>query len=202
MVSKSRRSKRVRASVPVPHYHRYSIIPSPHHRIAALPYHINTSSTPYPPPHHPNSPTPHYPIAGRERQNTWRIAAYGAEPKCLENIRLRLLWPIKSMAYGIGAHGIWHYGPLPSKFGCLPNVIGLQNRVTLTPVAPTHRVQGVPGRACGRQVATQSRQRGPQSRHMAPQSRQRAPRCHPQGAQHRKFTKKALRSMAPSSAEP
>ena len=36
------------------------------------------------------------------------------------------------MAYGIGAHGIWHYGHLPSKFGCLPNAIGLQNRVTLT----------------------------------------------------------------------
>ena len=119
-----------------PSPHHPSIIPSPHHRIAALPYHTNTSSTPYPPPHHPNTPSPHYPIAGRERQNTWRIAAYGAEPKCLENIRLRLLWPIKSMAYGIGAYGIWHYGPLPSKFGCLPNAIGLQNRVTLTPVAP------------------------------------------------------------------
>ena len=109
---------------------------------------------------------------------------------------------LRFLCISLKAHGIWNYGPLPSKFRCLPNVKGLQNRVSLTPPASTYRVEGVPGRAFGRQVATQSRQRGPQSRHMALQSRQRAPRCHPQGAQHRKFTKKALRSMLPSSAEP
>ena len=101
------------------------------------------------------------------------------------------------MAYGLGAHGIWHYGHLPSKFGCLPNAIGLQNRVTLTHLASGNSLEGVPGRACGRQVATQSRQRGPQSRHRAPQSRQSAPRHRPQGAQQREITKKRSPKHAP-----
>ena len=79
------------------------------------------------------------------------------------------------MAYGIGAHGIWHHGHLPSKFGCLPNVIGLQNRVTLTFVAPGYSLSGVLGRAFGRPVATQSCQRRPQSRHIARQRRQNVP---------------------------
>ena len=76
------------------------------------------------------------------------------------------------------------------------------HNVPRSEAACASKVSGVPGRAVGRQVATQSRQRGPQSRHKAPQSRQNAPRRRPQGAQQRKMTKKRLRSMAPSSAEP
>ena len=49
---------------------------------------------------------------------------------------LRFLY-ISLKAHGMWHWGSWHraFGPWPSKFGCLPNALGLQNRVTLTPVA-------------------------------------------------------------------
>ena len=51
------------------------------------------------------------------------------------HVFLRLL--CISQAHGMWHWGSWHmaFGLWPSKFGCLPNAIRLQNRVTLTPVA-------------------------------------------------------------------
>ena len=90
------------------------------------------------------------------------------------------------------------FGPWPSTFDCRHRALGVQNRATRSELVPGRNPSGVPSRAFGRRVATQSRQRGPQSRHRAPQSRRRRP----QGAQQRQMMKKRLRSMFPSSAEP
>ena len=55
------------------------------------------------------------------------------------------------------------FGPWPSTFGSRHKALGPQNRVARPAVAVGSQVEGVHDRAFGRQVATQSRQRGPQS---------------------------------------
>ena len=82
---------------------------------------------------------------------------------------------LRFLCISLKAHGIWHYGPLPSKFDCLPNAIGLQNRVTLTFAALAASWKGSLVEPVGAEWLPKPPKRTPKPTHGAPKS--------PKGAQ-------------------